>query len=188
MKRNKVFLAVAAAINALVNPVFGVLGGVLRYGDRGDGRHPPEETFQSFSTTTYNIAAALTLTEADHAGRTGRFNIAAGVTVTLPRATGSGAKYRFVVQVTVTSVNDVIKVANTDDSMVGTIYMSQDSADTNVTFDIAADDDTITMNGSTKGGIKGDIIEIEDVATGLFFVLAHLKGTGTEATPMSAAV
>ena len=34
--------------------------------------------------------------------------------------------------------------------------MAQDSGDTVVGWETASDSDTITMNGTTKGGIKGD--------------------------------
>jgi hypothetical protein len=44
------------------------------------------------------------------------------------------------------------------------------------------------MDGSTQGGLKGDSIEIIDVATGLFSCKVFITQTGTEATPFSAAV
>jgi hypothetical protein len=44
------------------------------------------------------------------------------------------------------------------------------------------------MNGTTTGGIAGSYVEIIDVATGVFFVRAALIGSGTVATPFSAAV
>ncbi|WP_037460680.1 hypothetical protein [Sinorhizobium fredii] len=133
-------------------------------------------------------AATLSLTLATHAGTTVVANRAAGITVTLPAATGTGAKYKVVVGTTVTSNNLIIQVANATDVMTGTASLAQDAADTGVTFETAADSDTITMNGSTKGGIKGDIIELEDVASGLWSVCITGSGTGTEVTPFSAAV
>ena len=44
------------------------------------------------------------------------------------------------------------------------------------------------MNGSTTGGIAGDIVELEDIATNLWSVKVLGSATGTEATPFSAAV
>jgi hypothetical protein len=44
------------------------------------------------------------------------------------------------------------------------------------------------MDGSTKGGIKGDIIELEDIAADTWSVRVMGSATGTEATPFSAAV
>lgn len=44
---------------------------------------------------------------------------------------------------------------------------------------------TITMNGTTKGGMQGDIIEIEDLAAGVFGVWGHVNASGTVASPFS---
>lgn len=132
-------------------------------------------------------AATLSLTKAAHDGKTVVLDRAAGVTLTLPAASGSGALFRVVNKTTVTSNNHIIQVVG-DDTMTGFAQIAQDGADTVVMFETAADSDTITMNGSTKGGIKGDVIEVEDVAADLWSVRCFLSGTGTEATPFSAAV
>jgi hypothetical protein len=44
------------------------------------------------------------------------------------------------------------------------------------------------MDGSTKGGIKGDRVILKDVAAGLWSVTVIGSATGTEATPFSSAV
>ncbi|QRY69178.1 hypothetical protein JVX98_13235 [Ensifer sp. PDNC004] len=133
-------------------------------------------------------AATLAVTRKTHAGATIVASRAAGITMTLPAATGTGAKFKVVVNTTITSNNLIIQVANGTDVMTGTALVAQDAGDTSVIFETAADSDTITMNGSTKGGIKGDIIELEDVASGLWSVSVSASGTGTEVTPFSAAV
>ncbi len=133
-------------------------------------------------------ASTVTITALEHQGAIVTLNRAAGITATLPAATGSGGEYRFYVGTTVTSNNVIIQVASAADSMAGTCTFAQDSADTAVIFETAATSDTITMNGSTKGGILGDFIEIIDVAAGKFFVRIVGSATGTEATPFSAAV
>jgi len=132
-------------------------------------------------------AATLTITEATHEGKTVTLDRAAGITVTLPAATGGGARYRFYTKTTVTSNNHVVQVVE-NDVMKGTAWATQDAADTAVAFETAADSDTITMNGSTKGGLIGDVIELEDVATDTWSVRCFLQATGTEVTPFSAAV
>jgi len=48
--------------------------------------------------------------------------------------------------------------------------------------------DTITLDGSTTGGILGGQVELQDVASGVFSVVVRGAATGTEATPFSAAV
>lgn len=138
--------------------------------------------------TTDQTGATLTVTAEQHAGKVISLNRAAGVTVTLPAATGTGNEYTFFVATTVTSNNDIIKVANSTDIFAGTAWVAQDAGDTVVAFETAADSDTITMNGSTKEGIKGDKVVIVDVASGIFSVQAFLSGTSTEATPFSATV
>lgn len=132
-------------------------------------------------------AATLAVTAAEHSNRPIVLNRAAGVTATLPAATGSGARYVFVNATTVTSNNHIIQVTG-NDVFIGKAIITQDAGDTLVSFECASDSDTITMNGSTKGGLKGDIIEIIDVAADTYHVTANLTGTGTEATPFSAAV
>jgi hypothetical protein len=132
-------------------------------------------------------AATLTILDGTHNDRTVVLDSAAGITVTLPAATGSGLRLKFVTKTTVTSNNHIIQVVG-DDTMTGFAQIAKDSADTVDVFETASTSDTITMNGSTKGGIKGDVIYLEDIATDLWSVECFLSGTGTEVTPFSAAV
>lgn len=134
------------------------------------------------------IAATLAITELLHDGKTITINKADGTAITLPAATGSGLRVRFFIGTTITSVGTTIKVANASDTMVGGAIVLQDGGDTMVGFEAVGTADTITLNGTTTGGIKGDEIIVEDVATNLWKVWATLSGTGTEATPFSATV
>lgn len=113
---------------------------------------------------------------------------AAGITMTLPAATGDGTKFTIKVDTTITSNNLVVQVANSSDIMSGVQYAAADGGDTIVAFETAADSDTITMNGTTKGGIRGDIIELETIAANRWNVRISNSATGTEATAFSAAV
>jgi hypothetical protein len=135
-----------------------------------------------------NITASTTLSQKRHGDSTVTVNAAAGLTLTLPAASGTGSRFRIFVGTTVTSNNVVIQVANSSDVMSGSARVAQDGGDTAVAFETASTSDTITLNGTTTGGIKGDFIELEDVATNLWRVSAVLSATGTEATPFSAAV
>ena len=134
-----------------------------------------------------NFTASATLKRSD-ADTVLTVNAAAGLTLTLPAAAGTGDSYEIVVGTTVTSNNLVVQVANASDVMTGLCLIAQDAGDTSVAFETASTSDTITMNGSTKGGIKGDIIRLKDVAANLWSVNIVASGTGTEATPFSAAV
>lgn len=132
-------------------------------------------------------AATLTVTAADHAGQTITLNRAGGITVTLPAATGSGNVYNFIVGTTFTS-SGIIKVANSSDVMCGNAIVAQDGGDTVVMFEAGASDDTVTLNGTTTGGLRGATVRVTDIATNLFAVHVVTAATGTEATPFSATV
>lgn len=134
-----------------------------------------------------NITASTTLADR-HSETLCTINAAAGLTLTLPAASGSGKTFMLLIGTTVTSNNVVIQVANASDTMAGLATLAQDSADTVVSFETASTSDTITLNGSTKGGIKGDVITLKDAQANLWLVQMSGSGTGTEATPFSAAV
>lgn len=133
-------------------------------------------------------AATLSVTETSHDGKTITVNKADGTTITLPAATGSGARFRFVVGTTITLNNLVVQVADGTDVMTGVAIVANDVDATVSGWETAADSDTITMNGTTTGGIKGDIIELEDIAADLYSVRITGSASGTEATMFSSAV
>ena len=132
--------------------------------------------------------ATLTCTKDVHAGRTTVISAVAGCAVTLPAATGTGSVYRFVIGSTITSNSTTIKVANTTDVMTGRAFVVSDNTAAVLGFATAAASDTITLNGTTLGGLAGDHIEILDAITGTFAVRVFTAATGTEATPFSATV
>ncbi len=133
-------------------------------------------------------AATLAVTEAAHDGKTILLDRAGGVTATLPAATGSGARYRFVNKTALSGGSHVIQVTG-NDTMKGVAWMAlDDAADAVKAFETASDSDTITLDGTTKGGAVGDVVEVEDIATDVWAVQCRLAGTGTEVTPFSAAV
>lgn len=113
---------------------------------------------------------------------------AAGIAATLPAATGSGARYEFYVATTVTSNTTTIKVANASDTMRGNAIVGQDGGDILVLFEAGATADTVTLNGTTTGGLLGDFVILTDMKANLWHVRAVLAATGTEATPFSATV
>ena len=142
-------------------------------------------------TPIVTLTATGSITAATHAGKIllmGEVGGDAAATFTLPAATGSGAEYRFIVSVVNTS-NYVIQVANGDDTIDGSVTLHQDSAATVQTFNTAADSDTITLNGTTKGGVSiGDELTLIDSASNQYTVKGVLTASGTEETPFSAAV
>lgn len=125
-----------------------------------------------------------------YAGNDIILTIAGAQTITLPAATGSGRRYRVIVGVTATG-NKVIQVANSTDEFAGVVYqVDTDTADALVAYPAVDADgfDTVTLNGTTSGGLAGDVVEFVDVASGLFMINGHTCGTGVVATPLSAAV
>jgi hypothetical protein len=132
------------------------------------------------------ITAATTLAQDAYAGRTVNLNSTTGRIVTLPAATGSGATYTVFVGATVTSGSHVIRVASSSDVMQGAVSVATDIA--GVTCPTAVDSDTLTMNGTTTGGVRGSRVDLQDIASGIWSVSGALVSTGTEATPFSAAV
>lgn len=138
----------------------------------------------------YNPVAvtASTTLNPSHVGATVVVNAAAGLTLTLPAASGTGYEYDVLIGTTVTSNSVIIQVANASDVMTGNALNAADAGDTAVMFETAAASDTITMNGTTTGGIKGDRVVLKDVAANLWAVNVRGSATGTEATPFSAAV
>lgn len=133
-----------------------------------------------------SLTASATI-DSTYAGKVVTLDAAAGLTVTLPAATGTGNVYYFAVTTSVTSNNDIIKVANASDVIQGVATIGA-SGGTSASVGTAATDDTITLNGSTKGGLKGTWIEIRDIAPTLFSCSVHGVGSGVAVTPFSATV
>lgn len=140
------------------------------------------------SAPVATTATSLTITAAAHAGRTVVVNSTAPIAVTLPQALATGNKYRFYVGVAATATGSTIKVANATDVMAGCAYCVTTTSTNAEGFAASATSDTITLNGTTLGGVAGDIVEIEDVKVGVFSVKLFTAPTGTEATPFSATV
>lgn len=139
--------------------------------------------------TRVNLTAAtIALSELRHGDRQEvRLNLAAGQALVLPYATGKGGMYRLFVETTYTG-NATLKVAATNNPKTGAadvMYgVATTTATTAGTFPATANG-TLTLNGSTQGGLKGSYIEVEDADLGIWRVEANLLGSGTAITPFS---
>lgn len=153
------------------------------------GKPNLDQDARSGQSRIATLTASTTITQEQHDGKTLLMGASgAALTFTLPAATGRGTKLKFMVSVVNTS-NYVIAVANATDTMDGSIISLQDSADTVVGWETAATSDTITLNGTTTGGVSiGDWVELQDIAAGQWAVTGVTTSSGTEATPFSAAV
>jgi hypothetical protein len=134
--------------------------------------------------------STLSVTEASHDGKTILLDTTTGSVCTLPAASGSGAKFRFKVKALATSNSHIVKVANASDIIQGVVaIIDTDTAGTITGFATASDSDTITLNRTTSGSVmRGEWLELEDVATNLWLVSGQLANTGSGATPFSATV
>lgn len=141
--------------------------------------------YQSNFGTIEFTGSALTLTAGGYAGQIVVSNLAGAQTITLPAASGTGNVYEVFVKTTKTG-DLVIQVANATDVMNGVVGVATDAAGVNIPT--AATSDTLTMNGSTTGGVRGSYVDLVDYKSGFWLVSGRLISTGTEATPFSAAV
>ena len=129
---------------------------------------------------TVRTITAATATLSDYeAGGVVVVNRAAGSTITLPSATGTG--YRYLITTIVDQTGDLIVAAAGADVMQGVAMTDM----TGVIWPTADATDTITLNGTTTGGLKGARVELIDVASGIWNVLVVSEASGTEATPFS---
>lgn len=132
-------------------------------------------------------AATTTLNFGAHGGKTLVLNLAGGMTITLPSATGSQDSYYMVVGTTFTS-SGIIKVGRAADTMIGMSTGSTLAGTGSFVDAVGGTDDTITMGGSTTGGLVGSTIRLTDIAANLWLVDARIIGSGTMATSFSATV
>lgn len=115
-------------------------------------------------------------------------NRPAGQTITLPFSTGKGSCYRLFVRGSYSGTATIATQAGNNpktgarDQLFGTVAVG---GTTTGQFGATGANTTITMNGSTQGGLAGTYIEIEDVAPGVWRVDGTLNGSGTVVTPLS---
>jgi len=149
--------------------------------------------------------SSTSLTVATPAGRIVHNDAAGAVTYTLPAVNATadsgvagpgpdlnnvnnvGATFTIINSITKTG-SLIVQVANSTDVMSGGAFYIDDSSDNVVGFETVAASDTITLNGSTTGGVTYAKIVCTVLASGLWSVSVHTGCTGTPATCFSAAV
>jgi hypothetical protein len=151
---------------------------------------------ESNSVTT---AVGATLNVASFAGKQIYYTSTATATFTLPAVNTSspsdvtdpnqsnnyGAAFEFVLSTTVTG-NFIVKVANSSDTMVGTAILG--SGTTALVFSTATASDTITLSGTTTGGVGGASVKATVIGANRYKVEVVSGATGAVATPFSATV
>ena len=150
--------------------------------------------------------SSISLTVDSHAGKIIHNDAAGAVTYALPATNANadsgiagpdadltnlnnvGAKFTIINSITNTG-DLVVQVANATDVMTGmATIVDTDSSDNMEGFMTASTSDTITLNGSTTGGVTHARIECTVLASGKYAVEVFTGGTGNLATPFSAAV
>ncbi len=135
------------------------------------------------------VTSATATVDADNYGGTTVFlDRLAGVTITLPAASGTGNSYSFYVKTAPTSNAHVIKVARSADTMVGWVSIGIAAGGNGWQEYVGGTDDTMSMNGTTTGGLVGSFVTMTDIATNVWLVDGQLGGSGTLATPFTATV
>lgn len=143
------------------------------------------------SARVETLTADRTINSTNDDGKTfllGEVGGDAALAVTLPTATGSGARFRFRVSVVNTS-GYTINAATNSGAFYGTIQ-TLDKDGTAVTGYHAAGGtsaDLITLNGTTTGGLVGDLIEVEDLGANVWGVngVTGVPAGSNPATPFS---
>ncbi len=143
---------------------------------------------EGFHEPPLAITASTTLTAKDHGGKLVAINKADGAAITLPEAGGTGVTFRLFIGTTITSNSTTVKVANANDTLVGMVEAATTTFNSGRKEAAGGTDDTLTMNGTTTGGIVGSYVELQDVAENLWRIKADLVGSGTLATSLSATV
>jgi len=130
------------------------------------------------------ITAATALTNQLHNRRTLVSTNTTGVAITLPAATGSGDVYEINFGATIASGSQTIVVTGNDTFFGLALGLDGDGVPANAWSPVAGDN-RMTLDGSTRGGVKGDKIILTDLAADVWGVQARLQQSGTEATPFS---
>lgn len=150
---------------------------------------PNERRLSNIQNKNVGIGSSLVWNKIRHKGKTMKFDTLAGSTLILPTSTGSGEKIRCQVTVVPTSNAHVAKVNNTTDIISGTVLTLSDNSAAVLGYSAGASDDTVSLNGTTTGGLKrGDYFELEDSIKGVWLFKGVTTSSGTEATPFSATV
>lgn len=138
--------------------------------------------------STLAIAAAtttLTLAPATHAGKTLLISSTGGLAITPPAATGTFNVYQFLFTAAITGGNFTFdaKAGNASDVLNGILLGNKVATLAN--YGTAANSNLLTFDGTTLGGLKGDLVTLIDIATNTWKIQGLISQSGTVATPFS---
>lgn len=137
-----------------------------------------------------STAVSVTLTREDYDGKHISLNRAAGIVVNLPAAVAStiGTEFDFYIPTSLSGTSK-IKVANTADTIMGRVQVDASLASNAPTsFSAGSTADTISLNGTTTGGKKGDHFRLFVLASNQWAAYGEIGATGVSATPFVVSV
>ncbi len=142
------------------------------------------------STRIVNCTAStLALTVALHEGKTVTLNRAAGIAISLPDSTAAatlGAKFRLFVGTTVTTTSTITITRDGTATFFGQLFQLADGGDTLAAYELPGSTIiTLGTSANTTGGTKGDTIELQCVASGVWHVIGYTTAAGSEASPVT---
>ena len=141
-----------------------------------------------------SLTADTSITVAAHAGKVllcndadGKFTLPS-IVATTPgedsdpnQLNNLGSVFTFVVE---TAATDMDILTDGTDKFVGGTYTGVNDAP-GKTFISGASNDVITMNGTTKGGLVGSIVQVTAMASAKYAVQGIILGSGTIVTPFA---
>lgn len=124
------------------------------------------------SSKVVALTATAAITAVLHASKVLLVTGTAAAAYTLPEATGTGDSYRFIMGEVNTNGTTFVAADTSNTSYQGKANMLDvDATAATAFFTVTAGgDDTVTFDGTTKGGQIGDIVEFIDLATDVWHV------------------
>lgn len=123
-------------------------------------------------------ATSLTLSQAKHGVRWLSWNRALGGTIVLPASTGKNPEFRIWIPQTLTGSLIMRTLSGT--AIISGLANVQTSV-----FQSASNTNTITLNGTTTGGVLGTMVILNDMGSNQWLAEINATGSGTAATPFS---
>ncbi len=127
-------------------------------------------------------ATILGLTAALHANKILVVDSAASAAFTLPAATGTGDVYTIIMNTPATGTSSTIATAASAETLTGFTCVATGSTPYYV---CTATDNLITIDGTVKGGKKGDVMIFTDIKASTWSLQMRTAASGSTVTPFS---
>lgn len=142
----------------------------------------------AFARPIISGSGATRLLNEAESGSVVLLDLATGITFTLPTAAVPGTFFEFLCSITNTSNSYKIITGAGTELMVGSVInCDTDSSDAVAIWKslVATSNISVNLNGSTKGGIKGDLIRVTCLNATTWHVTGVINSTGTVVTPFA---